>query len=136
MTLQEALEVRELIYRGTRPRYEINDPSPNVLILDKSYNVDGNGRSVLGFNINYLDDLDKKELTTLVAKVNKEDAKVVGIGPLKTWLRTLMNIGNYRGLSDDERKKRYKLLVKKFPELKKIIRRYKYDGITAGIEED
>lgn len=135
MTLQEALEVRDIIYKGTRPGYTINDPEPNVLILDKSYNVDGNGRSILGFNLNYLEDLDKKEIQALIAKVNKEDAKVIGIGPLKTWLRTLLNTGNYRGLSDDERKERYKRLVKKFPELKRIIRRYKYDGITAGIEE-
>lgn len=135
MTLDEALEVRGITYTGTRPGYNINDPSPNVLILDKSYNVDGNGRSVLGFNLNYLDDMDAKDIKRLIAKVNKVDAKVIDIGPLKTWLRTLMNTGNYRGLSEKERKRRYKQIVKNFPELKKIIRRYKYDGITSGIEE-
>lgn len=136
MTLQEALEVREIHYKGSRTNYDINDPSPNVLILDKSYNVDGHGKSVLGFNLNYLENMDSSDLRNLIGKVNKVDEKVVGIGPLRTWLRTMLNTGNYKGLSEEERKKRYKRLVKKFPELKNIIRRYKYDAITRGIEEE
>lgn len=136
MNLQEALEVREIHYKGSRRNYDVNDPTPNVLILDKTYNVDGRGKSVLGFNLNYLEDMDQKELRKLISKVNKEDEKVIGIGPLRTWLRTMLNTGNYKGLSEEERKKRYKRLVRKFPELRKIIRRYKYDAITAGIEEE
>lgn len=136
MTLQEALEVRELSYTGSRKNYDINDGSPNVLILDKTYNVDGHGKSILGFNLNYLENMDQKDIRNLIAKVNKVDEKVVGIGPLRTWLRTMMNTGNYKGLSDEDRKKRYKKIIKKFPELKNIIRRYKHDAITAGIEEE
>lgn len=133
MKLSEALEARKIKYKGTRPDYEIHDSSPNVLILDKDYNVDGNGKSVLGFNLNYLDSLDAKAKKKLIQKVSQLDNKILDLGALKAWLRAVLNVGDYDDLTKDQRIKRYQEIVRQFPELKKAIRRYKYDGIQGRV---
>ena len=133
MTLNEALETHAIGYKGTRPDYQIHDHNPNVLMLDKDYNVDGHGNSVLGFNFNYLNELTAKQKKSLLARINKVDNKVLNINAAKAFLRKLMRKGDYKGLSKDKKIERYRRLVKDFPELKKVIRRYKYDGITKGV---
>lgn len=134
MKLSEALEVQTARYEGSRPSYDINDPNPTMLIIDKNYNVDGNGKSVLAFNLNYLDSMGQKDKRRLITKVNNVDNKVLGIGPIKAWLRSIFNTGDYQNLSKDERIKRYKKIVSEFPELKKIIRRYKHSAIASKIK--
>jgi len=134
MKLSEALEIQSAVYTGTRENYTINDPHPTMLIIDKNYNVDENGKSVLAFNLNYLDTLPELEKNNLVRKVNKVDNKVLGIGPIKAWLRSIFNTGDYKKLSKSQKIKRYNKIIKEFPELKKIIRRYKYKGIEGEIK--
>ena len=133
MKLSEALETRKIGYEGSRPDYQIHDYTPNVLTIDKAYNVDGNGNSVLGFNLNYLDKLSAKEKKQLIKRVNELDNKILNIGAIKGWLKILFNRGDYEGLTTDKKIERYQEIVKKFPELKKIIRRYKHSAITKGI---
>jgi hypothetical protein len=129
MKLNEAMQIKGFEYKGTRPHYKIHDKHPNVLVLDYQYNVDGHGRSIMGFNLNYLDDLTKKEKQKLIKQVQKKDNKILDIGAIKAWLRAMFNEGDYEDLSDDKKKERYTELIKEFPLLKKIIRRYKYDGV-------
>lgn len=133
MKLSEALEVQTFPYESTRDGYNIHDPTPSVLIIDKNYNVDRNGKSVLGFNLNYLDNLTRKQKEELVNKINKVDNKVLNIGAVKAWLRSIFNIGDYERISVEKRIKRYNKIVKEFPELKRIIRRYKMNGIKGKI---
>lgn len=128
--VNEALEVKGIRYTGTREHYQIHDPNPNVLIIDKNYNVDGHGNSILGINLNYLDTLKKTDMRQLIRDVNKIDNEVLNIHGIKAWLRSIFNKGDYDDLSVEERKKRYKTLVRKFPILKKAIRRYKYTGVN------
>jgi len=135
MKLEEALQIKKLGYKGTRPEYEIHDSKPKVLILDKNYNVDSHGNSVLGFNLNYLDELGKKDKVSLVKKINNLDNKILNIKGVKAWLRRMFNYGDYEGLSIEKKIERYKRIIKEFPELKKIIRRYKYSGITKTREK-
>jgi hypothetical protein len=133
MKLSEALETRKIAYKGSRKDYTIHDSSPNVLIIDKDYNVDGNGNSVLGFNLNYLDDMDAKAKKKLIQKVNKLDNEVLNLSDLKAFLRSILKIGDYKDLTKEQRIKRYREIIKEFPELKKAIRRYKHDAIIGGI---
>lgn len=132
MRLNEALQLKKLSYNGTRESYDIHDDNPNVLILDDDYKHDGNGRSILGFNLNYLDGLSASDKRKLVRSVNKVDNKVLDIKGVKTWARTMFNRGDYKGLSKSKKIERYKEIVKEFPELRKVIRRYKYNGISGG----
>jgi len=132
MNLDEALQLKKLVYKGTRPEYEIHDGNPNVLILDDDYKYDGHGRSVLGFNLNYLDELSASDKRKLVRSVNKVDNKILDIKGVKAWIRQMLNRGDYKGFSKDKKIERYKKIIKEFPELKKVIRRYKYDGISGG----
>jgi hypothetical protein len=46
----------------------------------------------------------------------------------KAWISSVLRRGKY-DFSAKEKKSRYNKLIKKFPELKKLIRRYKYSGI-------
>jgi len=124
--LKEALEVRNIKYSGTRKKYKINDPNPNILIIDKNYNVDGKGNSILGINLNYLN---KSEKRGLLRDVNKLDNTILNIKGIKAWLRSIFGLGDYDNLTTDVRIKRYKKIIKKFPILKKAIRRYKHDGV-------
>jgi hypothetical protein len=130
MKLFEALEHKKIAYKGSRPNYKIHDGHPNVLIIDPDYSYDGHGKSILGMNLNYLDQLTEKQKKQLIAKVNKIDATVINMGAIKTWLRTLFNRGDYDGLTVDKKIERYRKMVKNFPELKKVIRRYKYSAIV------
>jgi len=132
MKLDEALQLKKLAYTGTRKGYDIHDDNPNVLILDDDYKHDGNGRSILGFNLNYLDELSASDKRKLVRSINGVDNKVLDIKGVKAWIRHRFNKGDYEGLSKNKKIERYKKLVKEFPELKKVIRRYKYDGISGG----
>lgn len=133
MKLSEALETRKIGYEGSRPDYQIHDPNPNILMLDKDYSYDGNGKSVLGFNLNYLDGLNKRDKSKLLKRINKVDNSVLELGAVKAWIRTLLNKGVYDNLSVNKKIERYQELVKQFPELKKIIRRYKYSAISKGM---
>ncbi|MFX1590513.1 MAG: hypothetical protein ACFFC1_20455 [Promethearchaeota archaeon] len=126
--LEEALEIKNFKYSGTREKYKIHDPKPNVLIIDKDYNVDGHGNSILGINLNYLDNLSKSEKRKLIRDVNKLDNSILNIKGIKAWLRSIFSYGDY-DLSTDEKIDRYKKLIKEFPILKKAIRRYKHKGI-------
>lgn len=130
MKLEEALEHKKIVYNGSRPTYKIHDHNPNIIILDPDYSYDGHGRSLMGFNTNYLDQLTEKQKKKLIAKVNKIDAKVINMSAIKTWLRTLFNRGDYEGLTVDKKIERYRKTVQNFPELKKVIRRYKYSAIA------
>ena len=51
--LSESFKRYKLKYKGTRPDYEIHDPTPHVISIDDQYDVDGNGLSILGINLNY-----------------------------------------------------------------------------------
>lgn len=125
MKLFEALETKRIVYVGTRDNYKINDNNPYILIIDKNYNVDGNGDSILAFNLNYLNNHD---IRSLINKVNEYDNKILNISGVKAWLRDFLNRGDYN-ISKEKKIERYKKLIKKFPELKKAIRRYKHKGI-------
>lgn len=128
MTLNEALSVKRISYEGSRPDYEIHDESPHIIVLDPEYKHDGHGRSILGFNLNYLDDLSAKEKRSLVKRINEYDNEVMDIKGVKAWVSSTFRKGNY-DFSTEEKKSRYKKLIKEFPELKKLIRRYKYSAI-------
>jgi hypothetical protein len=131
MKLEEAMQIKGFEYKGTRPWYKIHDKNPNVLVLDYQYDVDGHGRSILGFNLNYLDEkLTPKEKAKLIKQIQKKDNKILSIGAVKEWLRSLFNIGDYEDLKADDFKRRYTEIIREFPLLKKIIRRYKYDGVV------
>jgi hypothetical protein len=129
MRLDEALKLRKISYTGTRDDYTISDSDPNILVLDPDYKHDEHGRSILAFNFNYLDSLSRSEKKKFKWRVNKVDGKLLDDNNLKTWVKDKLNIGDYEDLSKEEKIKRYKKLIREFPELKKIIRRYKYSGI-------
>lgn len=125
MNLCEALQLKKLSYIGTRDNYEIHDKNPVVIVLDKQYKSD----SVLGFNINYLDKMKTAEKQKLIRKVSAADNKSLDLKGVKAWFRARFNKGDYSNLTKRQKIKRYEDLVKKFPELKKVIRRYKHKGL-------
>lgn len=129
MNLDEALRIQKFNYNSTRDNYDVNDENPNVLVLDPDYNVDGNGRSILGFNLSYLDNLSKSDKRKLIKKINKYDNEILDLGTVKKWITANFNIGKYDKLSKKDKIERYNKLTREFPELKKVIRRYKYKGI-------
>lgn len=126
MHLSEALQVKKMSYNGTRENYKIHDKNPLVIVLDKQYRSD----SLLGFNINYLDKMKTAEKQKLIRKVSAADNKSLDLKGVKAWFRARFNKGDYGNLTKRQKIKRYEDLVKKFPELKKIIRRYKHSGIA------
>jgi len=128
MLLSEALKQKNIRYLGTRENYKIHDLEPHILIIDDDYNVDGNGKSILAFNLDYLDHMSKKQKQNLVNRINKLDNKITDVSSIKGWLMGLFNQGNY-GLTKNKKIKRYREIIEKFPELKKVVRRYKYRGI-------
>ncbi len=130
MKLDEALRLDKIGYKGTRAWYSIHDDNPNVLVLDDNYDVDGNGRSILGFNLNYLDKLKASDRRNLIKRVNKLDNKILDIKGIKAFVKGLFNKGDYKNLSVEKKKERYEKIMKQFPELKRTIRRYKYDGVS------
>jgi len=125
--LNESFKRLKLKYKGTRPDYEINDPNPYVLVVDEEYNVDGNGKSILGINLNYY----KGDIKKLIDDINKNDNENGFRGfKIKTKLRKRLNKGE--DISEwevSEKIRRYKSLVEQFPYMAKFIRRYKVTGI-------
>ena len=100
MKIIEALEIKDFIYTSTRNNYQVNDQNPSVMVINNEYDLDGNGVSILGFNLNYL------------TKKQKE--------------KTFKNTYNYSTpLTKDE----YISIIDRLPFLKRAIRRYKYNGI-------
>lgn len=86
-----------------------HDPSPKVLIIDNHYKYKNgkyikNQDDILGINLNYINNkkINIKEIYTFAKKNN---------------LNTLDG---------------YKLLISKFPELKKYIRKYKRDNLLTA----
>ena len=131
--LNESFRRYKLRYRGTRPDYEINDPNPYILAVDEKYNVDGNGMSVLGVNLNYYNgDVDK-----LIDDINKNDNKSGFRGfDMKVKLKKRFTKDDIQEWEVSERKRRYKELIENFPYLGKFIRRYKVNGPAGtGIQD-
>lgn len=128
--LNESYSLAQIKYKGSRKDYKINDPQPLVLVLDNHYNVDGHGDSILGINLNYLD---QETMKKTVKEVNKIDNKA-GF----RWFDTKFKIKKYfsKDKSDveekeiEERKRRYKNFIDNFPYMGKFIRRYKYTAVT------
>jgi hypothetical protein len=125
--LQESFKRYKLSYKGTRPDYQIHDPNPYVLALDDNYNVDGNGKSILGINLNYYDGDVKK----LVNDVNTHD-NAKGFRGFDTLSRIRQALADDKDAQKQEtvskRKQRYKTFIEEFPYLGKFIRRYKFVG--------
>lgn len=117
-TLLEALARRKFRYQNYK-----KDPSPDVLILDPNYDGD-----VLGFNLNYLNSLSKAEKDRLLKDIQTLDNSVVDIGKFKRFVQQLFRKGHYK-IPDSKKIRRYKELVRRFPALRKIIRRYKRNAI-------
>lgn len=125
--LEESFKRYKLAYRGTRPDYEIHDPRPYVLALDDNYNVDGNGKSILGINLNYY----KGDLKKLISDVNLHDNSK-GFRGFDTLSRIRQAIADDKEAEKEKtvskRKERYKTFIEEFPYLGKLIRRYKFVG--------
>jgi hypothetical protein len=125
--LTESFKRYKLKYQGTRPDYEINDPNPYVLSIDDDYNVDGNGKSILGINLNYYNG----DVNKLINDVNKADNEggYRGLdGRIKLRKHFSKKEGNVEEWAANKRKARYNNLIENFPYLGKFIRRYKIDG--------
>lgn len=120
----EALKIQDITYKGSREEYQINDPNPHILVLDRNYKDD----SYLAFNLNYLDSLGKHERKGLVKDMQEFDASVMDLRGVKGWLIRFFRL-SYYPVSADQKKKRYEELVRKFPALLKIIRRYKHSAL-------
>lgn len=122
-----------LTYKGTRPEYKIHDPKPYILALDQSYNPDGKGESILGINLNYY----KGDVRELINKINKFDNKSGYRGfEGKLMVKRFFKKDDVTEWEVDKRNKRYKSLIKEFPELKRYIRRYKKQGPkSSGIQD-
>ena len=132
--LNESFRRYKLKYKGTRPDYEIHDPTPYILAVDEKYNPDGKGMSILGINLNYY----KGDLNKLIDDINKNDNKNGFRGfEMKTKLRKRFSGGkDISEWEESERKKRYKSLVEQFPYMAKFIRRYKVTGPKgSGIQD-
>ena len=128
--LTESFKRYRLKYKGTRADYEINDPNPYVLSIDDSYNVDGNGKSILGINLNYFNGNLKK----LIGDVNgaDNDAGYKGIeGKISLRKHFAKDKDKIKEWAVSKRKARYKNLIETFPYLGKFIRRYKVNGIQS-----
>lgn len=125
-SLNESFPRYKLRYKGTRPDYEIHDKNPYVMAIDRQYNVDGNGESILGINLNYYNGNAKK----LIKKVNNADNEA-GFKGFETKLRVKKFLNKDEDFSEYEekqRKERYNNLIKTFPYLGKFLRRYKKKG--------
>lgn len=125
-SLNESFPRLKLRYKGTRPDYEIHDKEPYVLAIDRQYNVDGNGESILGINLNYYNGSKKK----LIKKVNSADNEAGFKGfDTKLKVKKFLNKGeDFEEYEENQRKKRYNNLIKAFPYLGKYLRRYKKKG--------
>jgi len=124
--LSESLRRYKLKYKGTRPDYEIHDTNPYVLSIDDQYDVDGNGLSILGINLNYY----SGDLKKLINDINDNDNKNGFRGfEMKTKVRKFLNKEkDISAWEIEERKRRYSVLMQQFPYMAKFIRRYKVQG--------
>jgi hypothetical protein len=125
--LQESFKRYKLVYKGTRLDYQIHDTHPYVLAIDDNYNVDGNGKSILGINLNYFDGDQKK----LIGDVNAHD-NANGFRGFDTLARIRQAISDdkesVKEWTVSKRKQRYKTFIEEFPYLGKFLRRYKFQG--------
>lgn len=124
--LNESFPKYKLTYKGTRPDYEIHDKNPFVLAIDRKYNVDDNGESILGINLNYYNG----NVEDLIKKVNDadNDAGFKGFDTKLAVKKFLNKKENFSEYEERKRKERYKNLINNFPYLGKFIRRYKKTG--------
>lgn len=126
-SLQESYKRYHLTYKGTRDDYDIHDPQPYVVALDDNYDVDGNGRSILGVNINYYNG-DLKKLINDINK-NDNDAGFMGFEMVSKIKHKLSkNKNEVENWVISKRKERYNNFIKEFPYLGKFVRRYKISG--------
>jgi len=126
--LNESFKRYKLKYKGTRPDYEIHDPSPYILAIDEKYNVDGNGMSVLGINLNYY----KGDIKKIIDEINTKDNKAGFRGfEMKSKVKKRLSKKDISEWETSERKRRYKNLIEQFPYMAKYIRRYKISGIDS-----
>ncbi len=123
--LNESYPRAILTYKGTREDYKINDNNPYIIMLDQSYNVDGNGESILGLNLNYF----KGDVADLIKKINKFDNESGFRGfEGKLKVKKFLKQNDVEGWEEGKRKTRFNNLMSQFPYLKKYIRRYKKSG--------
>ena len=126
-SLEESYRRYHLKYKGTRPDYDIHDPSPHVVALDGDYNVDGNGRSILGVNLNYY----KGDLRQLIRDINKSDNEA-GFTGFEMVAKVRQKLAKDKEKTGEwvasQRKKRYKNFIDNFPYMGKFVRRYKLTG--------
>lgn len=126
MRFEESFKRYAIRYKGTRPNYKINDPNPHVLAIDTSYNVDQNGESILGINLDYYNG-DVKKLVKQVDDADNE-AGFRGFDTKLAVKKFLNKSDNFSEYEERKRKERYKNLINNFPYLGKFIRRYKKSG--------
>lgn len=126
-SLNESFPRFKLSYRGTRDDYQINDKNPYVLALDTRYNVDDNGQSILGINLNYLNDVD--DVVGAVNTVDNNNGFRGFEGKLR--VKKLLDKENANNYEENKRKQRYEIFRKNFPQLLRYIRRYKNVGIVS-----
>jgi len=128
--LKESFKRYKLVYDGTRPDYKIHDPKPYVLAIDDDYNVDNNGRSILGINLNYY----KGDVNKLISNINKNDNKN-GFRAFNIKAKVKYKLSKDKKAVKEweirNKKKRWKKLIEEFPYLGKFIRRYKISGIKS-----
>jgi hypothetical protein len=121
--INEAYSRYNINYEGTREDYQIHDDDPYIIALDKHYNVDGKGDSILAINLHYYEGDVKK----MINDINKFDDES-GFFAYELKLKAKKLLGMNTKDEADMRIKRYQSLVARFPILKKFIRRYKYTG--------
>jgi len=125
--LNESFKRYKLKYSGTREDYEIHDPSPYIVSLDDEYNVDGNGKSILGINLNYY----TGDIKALIDEINKADNEGgFKSFEMKSFLKKSLarNKDSAEEWIADNKKKRYSNFKGKFPLMLKHMRRYKIKG--------
>ena len=125
--LEESFRRYRLVYKGTRPDYEIHDPRPYIVAIDDDYNVDGRGRSILGINLNYYKGNTKKLISSMNATDNEEGFRGFDMRA-RIAKKVAKNKEKAEAWVTSKRKKRYKTFIEEFPYLGKFIRRYKFTG--------
>ena len=123
MLLSEALKLWQLSsYDTIQKNYKINDKTPHILVLDPD--MAHKDHKILAFNI---DKLPKK----LIDEIQQYDNELVlKDEPDKAKKIVKAMTGYYKGLTKEQKKNRYKMLIKKFPILKSRIRTYAREGIN------
>lgn len=127
--LTEGFRRYNFAYRGSRPWYKIHDKKPFVLAIDDNYNVDKRGKSILGINMHYFDDENRR---TIFRRINKldDEAGFKGFDARSVIERDKAPKKRaYDNKIKDKRIERYELFKKNFPQLLPHLRRYKYSAI-------